>query len=945
MRLINVETLKMKNFFGTRIPPYAILSHRWGDDKEEVSFSDMIKGSSKKVGMAKVLGCCKQAKKDRIKYIWIDTCCINKDSSKELDEAINSMFQWYRKAEVCYTYMNDIPKGDKVREPGSKFYSSTWFQRGWTLQELLAPVESRFYDEDWNLIGTRAELSSEIEKITDIPLKFLLGWVDFRQASVAQRMSWAAKRETKREEDMAYCLLGIFNISMPMIYGEGEKAFERLQLKILEQTTDDSILAWGIPETDLNGQSTKVSKAISAGVFASSPRDFSGCGRIVPYTQDSKPSSIITVSGGYVHTSLTLYYNENKMLYAALNCYFQGNDAQVIAIPLYTASSINGYIRPQKLGPILVEKPPVGHPSPNIRIRVDRQVRPSQATGCNVWLYVVGYQKLELKLAETYPPLEWERSRALLEKGDSKSRVNTQLLRFTSDVSKSHDLIVVIERNPGDSASTMRSFIIQGLRDLELADIEKSLPFMDPKSREVNKADNGVMEVTVATTQEAIPQGVVCLVSLGRTNKVPNVGNKHPTIVTAKLKYDFMDSLKKEHIAMEPEHPATKSIAMLKDRRDSLEDKLKQIEKEEKKLAERKISAQKEVKSLTERIVAEEAKVQGRVKSYEKHRNRRLQVQSILDGTTGYSLGQSKPRFLSTKGEVAEGPGNWFEKIIERQLKRVSEKSYSWPVEAGQSTKDLSPLLWAVANTKAEIVDLLLDKKSDTEVKDKHGTTALSAAAYHGRTRIVEILLIHGAKLETRNERRLTPLIYASYGGRLEAVKLLLDKGAKIEARATSKSTALALAASQGHEDVVKLLLERGAKIESEDEDESTPLSEAVSGGHAKTVMRLLNSGAKIETRNVRKETPLAMAAKKGYEEIVKLLLEKGANIEARDENRCTPLALAAMLGSRSIVRRLLDKGANVDARDCWKTTPMHHAALHGHESVAKMLIDAGAKG
>ncbi|CAG1999966.1 unnamed protein product [Fusarium graminearum] len=946
MHLINVSTLKMKEFFGDRIPPYAILSHRWGDYKEEVSFSDMTNGSTKKVGMAKVLGCCKQAKKDKIKYIWIDTCCINKDSSKELDEAINSMFQWYRKASVCYTYMSDVPKGDNIWDPASKFYTSSWFQRGWTLQELLAPVESRFYDQEWNFIGTKADLSSEIGNITDIPRKFLLGWADFRQASVAQRMSWAAKRETKREEDMAYCLLGIFNISMPMIYGEGAKAFERLQLKILEQTTDDSILAWGTFDADLSGQTTKLSQAISAGAFASSPKDFARCGRIVSNIHDFKPSSTFTVSGGYVNTSLTIHCNEHNMRYGALNCSLEGNDTQVIAIPLFTKSSATGYIRPQHCGSILVTKPPVGHPTPNIRIRVDRQSRPAQTTGKSVWLHVQGYKKIGLKLAETYPPLEWERSRALLYRGDSKSGAKTHLLRFTSGDAKSQDLIVVIELNPSDGASTTHSFVIQAFKDLELKDIDNSLEFIDPKNRKLRVADNGVIEVKVTSSREAVPQGEVCLVSLGRTNKTPIDGNKASALLTAKLKYDFMDALKKEYLAGTAEGPALKSITALKDRRESVKATLREIDEEEKKLAERKKLVQKDIDSLTDRIVAEEARIQGRLSSYEKYQSKRLKVQSILDGKTTYTHGHSKCQLRCSlgKGEVVHGPGNWFEQTIQRLLERVEQKSYSWPVEAGQHTKDISPLLWAVANSKPEFADLLLDKGSDTEAKYNYGTTALSAAACHGKTRMAKILLNHGAQLEAFNESKLTPLIYASYGGHKETVALLLEKGANVEARSGTGGTALTLAALQGHEEVVGLLLEKAANMESKDEDGDTPLSKAAIGGHTKTAARLLQKGARIETQNISQHTPLAAAVLGEHEETTSLLLASGAYIEARDTRQCTPLMLAAAKGHGSIVRLLLERGADVEASDWQMMTPIQHAALSGQRYIVDMLSNAGAR-
>jgi len=216
MRLINVETLKLEEFFDDRVPPYAILSHTWGDDDEEVSFRDIKERKIKKAGIRpiKLEGCCNQAKKDGLRYAWIDTCCIDKANSVELGEAINSMFQWYRHASICYAYLSDVPAHDDPWSPGSKFFSSRWFVRGWTLQELLAPKKLHFYNSEWCYLGTKSETSVIIEKITGIPRPFLLGIAELHEASVAQRMSWAAKRVTKRKEDIAYCLLGVFGMSM-----------------------------------------------------------------------------------------------------------------------------------------------------------------------------------------------------------------------------------------------------------------------------------------------------------------------------------------------------------------------------------------------------------------------------------------------------------------------------------------------------------------------------------------------------------------------------------------------------------------------------------------------------------------------------------------------------------------------------------------------------------
>src|SRR6266480_3547333 len=168
MRLINVKTFKLEEFFHETIPPYAILSHTWGNEKDEISFHDIEKGNIEKggIGSIKLKGCCEQAEKDGFKYAWVDTCCIDKTNSVELGEAVNSMFQWYRNASACYAYLSDVPAGDSPRESSSKFFFSRWFQRGWTLQELLAPKSLHFYDSKWLCLGSKRDMSSIIEKIT-----------------------------------------------------------------------------------------------------------------------------------------------------------------------------------------------------------------------------------------------------------------------------------------------------------------------------------------------------------------------------------------------------------------------------------------------------------------------------------------------------------------------------------------------------------------------------------------------------------------------------------------------------------------------------------------------------------------------------------------------------------------------------------------------------------
>ncbi|KAF5341397.1 hypothetical protein D9758_012251 [Tetrapyrgos nigripes] len=243
MRLLNTETLQMKEFLAS-IPPYAILSHTW--DKEEVTFRDMqdLDIAKSKAGFAKVKGACMRARRYNFDWIWIDSCCINKESSAELSEAINSMYQYYEDAEVCYVYLYDVSAKHHPREHRSSFRKSKWFRRGWTLQELLAPSYVVFFDKQWMKLGTRWSLRDVVSATTSIPIRVFEGH-DINGCSVAQRMSWAAYRETTRPEDQAYCLLGIFGVSMPPIYGEGgAKAFMRLQQEIIKISDDRSIFAW-----------------------------------------------------------------------------------------------------------------------------------------------------------------------------------------------------------------------------------------------------------------------------------------------------------------------------------------------------------------------------------------------------------------------------------------------------------------------------------------------------------------------------------------------------------------------------------------------------------------------------------------------------------------------------------------------------------------------------
>jgi hypothetical protein len=354
--------LELTNFVGEH-PRYAILSHCW--DAEEVLFSDLcnIEEARKKRGFRKVEKACEQAARDDFEFIWVDTTCIDKSSSAELSEAINSMFAWYRRASICYAYLADV-------EDLKSFKQSRWFTRAWTLQELLAPSALQtvgkygmeFFSKDWQNLGSKASLSRLISDASGIGREYLEG-KDLNDASISMRMSWAAERKATRAEDIAYSLLGLFDVNMPLLYGEGKlKAFRRLQEEIMKISEDETLFAWGDADSDMGSS--------SADVLASDPKDFAEAKDLVPFDEADDPIAPYSMTHRGLRICLkvsrpkdlpddladamrmsirpirapVMIWSSDDLVWAVLNCHVAHDYRNSVLIPLRSVAA-DVYIR------------------------------------------------------------------------------------------------------------------------------------------------------------------------------------------------------------------------------------------------------------------------------------------------------------------------------------------------------------------------------------------------------------------------------------------------------------------------------------------------------------------------------------------------------------------------------------------------------------------------
>ncbi|KAH6662422.1 hypothetical protein F5X68DRAFT_218561 [Plectosphaerella plurivora] len=976
MRLINVETRQLESFFFSGdVPPYAILSHTWGADEEEITFQDFQSGNTTKpgIGRFKLDESCKQAKNDGLFYIWNDTCCIDKSNSSELGEAINSMFKWYKKSDRCYAYLQDVPH-DQI----GLFPKSRWFTRGWTLQELLAPEEVMFFSSEWRLLGSCKELAPQVENATGIPQHYLMGIADISEASVAQRMSWAATRQTKRPEDIAYSLLGIFGIVMSMIYGEGEEAFMRLQEEIMRRKIDDSILAWGLEQTE-GGEHRPVHS--KRGGLASSPANFKNCGLIVSGEFSTTSFESFNTLGPKVRIRLPLYKTPSGHTFGLLGSHLNHDHTRIVGIPLSVVEpeSSNTYVRPQKVpARIFNSIECIGSTIATINVLNKNSDHP--ASQRRHGFFITDQTGHGLEIIRVHPGEQWQQGKstisALLDPETGLVKTQRTWVRMRcKDASFTEHLILVLDLNgsqDNSSAPTPHCTLMVGDADqLSAWDDETGHSNIGAFEKISYRGGNDITMSTKKVLQadvalERVGAQPMFVVRIGvAVGKLPTQAPSWDTAmrihaITFQLARNVKSqdtTLTLQSLTISKLNELRREVEPLRRQLSSVEYQIKTLEAEKERLMSHIASHDTEISMFAE----ETTKIEDTT------RKTRSKDKALLDEwatSLGGKLTDSDDRSRWRQDEVARrllddlpediqpqhgfslsGSSPLCEKLLTRAVLHGNPGIAAFAMDTlGAEAKSIflfreheSTSLFEIAAAyySPAVVQTLLDRETYMEPE---AAVICSVAAKHGNLEVVKAIY-YSANLGP-NILSLC-LTQALEGTRhLPTVQFLLEKGADAN---IPNFFPLHLAAESDDVELLTLLLDNGTRIATEDRRGLTPIAKAAAYSKECTKL-LLARGADPDHGTARfgvpVQKPLYMAALSGRVDTAQMLLDAGADIEAVASNGRRALACAAELGHFKVVALLLDRGADVHAHSNSQHMALNLAASLGHLETVRVMCE-----
>lgn len=845
MRLLKTDTIELQTFEYGDVPPYAILSHRWG--REELTYQDLeaeTEAKERKEGFKKVRQCCSKAKADGFDYVWVDTTCIDKSSSSELSEAINSMFNWYHQAERCYAHLADVPSR-------STFKDSEWFTRGWTLQELLAPSDIHFVDENWDDIGTKTSRQQDISNCTGIPVNILCGDDDLDTASVAQRMSWASKRKTQRLEDRAYCLMGIFGIHMPLIYGEGEQAFLRLQEEIMRISHDDSLFAW--KSSDSRG-----------GLLATSPEAFKESGDVVRFNPFNDHNTAFTINSRGIHLKVRFIgVGPQRLGLAILHCKRKGEDKPVAIYARDLFGTMETFER------VMSDK---------LEEFDRRKHRPSQYP----------MRTICIQSGRTTPVLKSSNLKK------RKRDANTLYEVYDDNLLQS-----LMHFDRVEAVSTTASSSSQDHMWLLLT----------RDNVEVNRGDDYGWTPLHHAVSRCKKATVEMLLARGANINQFNAVGETPICLAAKDGYEDIFKLLIDAGASinpaRPEHKMPLSFAIESRHKNIVKLLLENGAKVDEKdgsigKTPLLLAASIEDQSILRLILEHKSEV---------HANDYKIIESpflsaIMEGDTEYVQSCLKLQLRLYRGAIGYYNVTPLSLAVLNGHRDIVRSLLENGAQASEVYYDLSLLSLAISQGHYDTVEVLLRNGAKADARSKcTGRMPLSLAILNGHRDIIKLLLKYGAKADRKDEGGGTPLSLAVVQEQEEIVALLIESGPDVNLKDRYGFIPLQRAASIGHEGITMLLLAAGAQINAPDNLGRTPLMLAVAGGYDNIVILLLKWGAHVNVQDEGGETALSMAISEEHEAIVKLLLENGTDLGLKYGEGQTPLMLAKENGQGGIIQ------------------------------------------
>ncbi|USP76289.1 hypothetical protein yc1106_03563 [Curvularia clavata] len=869
MRLLQIQSggkFSLVERVGNDIPQYAILSHTWGPSSEEVSFQDLQNGTGEsKKGYRKLVFCSKEAARNGLEYFWVDTCCIDKTSSAELSEAINSMYRWYQEASVCYAYLADVPS----ERP---FPRSRWFTRGWTLQELIAPPEMVFFDESWESLGERRTLFKVISECTGISTNVLLDRNHLDTCSVAQKMSWAAKRETTRIEDQAYCMLGIFEINMPLIYGEGENAFIRLQEEIMKVTDDHSLFAWR--SSDNRG-----------GCLATSPASFLDSSNVVQSNFSGTYYDPPVVSSRGIHLELRFVGSGFGGLgFAILNCCEKGRDNEPIAI----------HVRD-----------------------TDLTMRRFERIQCGA------YAQIDLR---TLDPSQCPMRRLCICKGRTTRRKDQSEVQ--DDTYSAHIDLQTL------SKGSIRMNPIEALfAAARTGTKEEVWLLLTREDVDINSKDFEGQTILSCAAQAGNEEVFSMLLrrmdgqvnasdKLGRTALIWASMHGYEAMVklllnTSKVDVNVKDEKGRTPVswAAENGHEIVAKL-LLGTNKVSVDTKDETGRTPLSWAAGNGHVAVAKLLLSTRKVDVNTKDREGRapVVLAATHEHTAMVKLLLSTGEVDVDIKTEKGRPLLVWAAI------YGHKTLVRLLLSTNKVSVDVKDETGRT-----PLSWAAGNGHVAVAKLLLStSKAEVNTTDCDGRTPLSWAAAGGHEAIVKLLLSTDRIIDNAvDKHRRTPILWAAANGYEAVVESLLSTS-KDDFNTTDCDgrTPLYWAVRNGHEAVVKLILTTSKEdVNTTDCDGRTPLSWAAGNGHDAVTKLLLDiSKADVNITDCYGRTPLSWAAARGHEATVELLLSRpDIRINLVDKHGHTPLSWTVVNGHAAVFA-LLDstEKTKVKRRNRW---------------------------